>query len=80
MFWVFSKVSLRLFFGKALVEYGQVDVDKALNFIQQIQLIHQKMQEQLELSQPKYKEIHGKHRVDQNFQVGNQVWIHISKY
>ena len=59
------------------MEYGQVDVDKTLKFIEQIQLVHKKMQEQLESSQVKYKERHEKHRVDHHFQVGDQVWIHI---
>ena len=34
----------------------------------------------MESSQAKYKEAHDKHRVDHHFQIGDQVWIHISKY
>jgi hypothetical protein len=37
------------------------------------------VQEQLEKSQAKYKTRHGKHRVDHSFQVGDEVWIYISK-
>ena len=37
------------------------------------------MQEQLEKSQAKYKARHDKHPVDHNFQVGDQVWLYISK-
>ena len=37
------------------------------------------MQEHLESSQDKYKGRHEKHRVDHHFQVGDQVWLHISK-
>jgi hypothetical protein len=37
------------------VECEQVDADKARRFIQQIQVIHQAVQEQLESSQAKYK-------------------------
>jgi hypothetical protein len=34
---------------------------------------------QLEKSQAKYKARHDKHRVDHHFQVGDQVWLYISK-
>ena len=37
------------------------------------------MQEQLEKNQAKYKAKHDMHRVDRNFQVGDQVWLYISK-
>jgi hypothetical protein len=37
------------------------------------------VQEQLEKSQAKYKTRHDKHRVDQNFQVEDEVWLYISK-
>jgi hypothetical protein len=33
----------------------------------------------LEKSQAKYKTRHDKHRVDHSFQVGDEVWIYISK-
>ena len=44
-----------------------------------MQLIHQTVHEQLESSQANYKERHDRHRVDHHFQVGDQVWLHISK-
>ena len=37
------------------------------------------MQEQLEKSQRSYKAGHNKHRVDHKFQVGDEVWLYISK-
>ena len=37
------------------------------------------MQEQLEKSQARYKARHDKHQVDHQFQVGDKVWLHISK-
>lgn len=53
--------------------------ERAKNFIERIRLIHQKVKEQLEKSQAKYKERHDHHRVDHKFQVGDQVWLHLSK-
>ena len=58
---------------------GHSDVDKAKRFIKQIQLVHQIVQGQLENSQSKYKVRHDKHRIDHDFQVGDKVWLHISK-
>ena len=40
---------------------------------------HQKIQVKLEKSQGKYKARHDKHRVDHQFQVGDEVWLYISK-
>jgi len=37
------------------------------------------MQEELEKSQRNYKARHDKHRVDKKFQVGDEVWLYISK-
>ena len=37
------------------------------------------MQEQLEKSQNNFKERHVKHRLDYKFQVGDEVWLYISK-
>jgi hypothetical protein len=37
------------------------------------------VQEQLEKSQTNYKTRHDKHHVDHSFQVGDEVWIYISK-
>ena len=37
------------------------------------------MQEQLEKIQRNYKARHDKHRVDHKFQVGDEVWLYLSK-
>ena len=37
------------------------------------------MQKQLEKIQSSYKARHDKHRVDHKFQVGDEVWLYISK-
>ena len=42
-------------------------------------MVHQAVQEQLEKSQAKYKVRHDKHRVDHHFQIGDKVWLTISK-
>jgi hypothetical protein len=61
------------------IHLDQYDIDRAEKFIEQIQSIHQMVQEQLEKSQAKYKTRHDKHRVDHSFQVGDEVWLYISK-
>ena len=70
---------LDFFFGKDTMVARHSDVDKATRFIEQIQEIHQVVQEQLEKSQAKYKARHDKHRMEHSFQVGDQVWLYISK-
>ena len=55
------------------------NVDRSTRFIEQIQEIHQSVQEQLEKSQAKYKARHDKHHMEHSFQVGDQVWLYISK-
>lgn len=55
---------------------GHSDIEKARRSIEKIQLAHQRVQEQLEKSPGKYKT---RHRVDHKFQVGDEVWLHISK-
>ena len=52
---------------------------KQTKFIEQIQEIHQAVQEQMEKSQAKYKARHDKHRIEHSFQVVDQVWLYISK-
>eukprot|EP00253_Pinus_taeda_P016464 PITA_16464 len=64
---------------KDIAVAGHSNVDKATRFIEQIQEIHQAVQEQLEKRQAIYKARHDKHRVEHNFQAGNQVWLYISK-
>ena len=66
-------------FGKGIMVDGHSDVDKATRFIEQIQEIHQVVQEQLKKNQAKYKARHDKHRMEHSFQVGDQVWLYISK-
>jgi len=66
-------------FGKDTMVDGHSDVDKEARFIEQIQEIHQAVQEQLERSQAKYKARHDKHQMEHSFQVGDQVWLYINK-
>jgi hypothetical protein len=73
------KSPLHFIFRKDISIEGQYDIDRAEKLIEQIQLIHQIVQEQLERIQAKYKMRHDKHRVDHSFQVGDEVWIYISK-
>ena len=73
------KLSLDFIFGKDVAIDGHSDIEKARNFIEQIQIIHQQVQEQLDKIQRKYQERHDKHRVDHKFQEGDEVWLHISK-
>lgn len=66
-------------FGKDTIVEGHSDVDRATRFIEQIQEIHQAVQEQLEKSQAKYKARHDKHQMEHSFHVGDQVSLYISK-
>lgn len=58
---------------------GHIDVDKSMKFIEKIQFVQQVVQEQLEKIQAKHKARHDKHLVDHHFQVGDKVWLYISK-
>jgi hypothetical protein len=78
-FGYFPKSPLDFIFGEDIVVDGQYDIDREEKFIEKIQSIHQVVQEQLEKSQAKYKTRHDKHRVDHSFQVGDEVWLYISK-
>jgi hypothetical protein len=42
-------------------------------------MVHQVVQEKLEKSQAQYKARHENHQMDNNFQVGDQCFIHINK-
>lgn len=66
-------------FGRYEDSIGQDDREKVQKFILQIQMIHQVVQEQLEKSQAQYKARHDKHQVYHQFQVGDKVWLYISK-
>jgi hypothetical protein len=50
------KSPLDFIFGKDVAIDGHSDVDKAKKFIEQVQFVHQTIQEQLEKSQAKYKD------------------------
>ena len=54
-------------FGREDGSCGRNDKDKAQQFIQRIQMIHQVVQVQLEKSQACYKARCDKHRVDHQF-------------
>ena len=73
------KTPLDLTYGREVDSSASKDEYKARRFIQRVQQVHQAVQEQLEKSQAKYKARHDKHRVDHQFQVGDKVWLHISK-
>jgi hypothetical protein len=51
--------------------------DKATWFIEQIQHIHQQVQDILHKSNSKYKKHHDQHRVPHKFKVGDKVWLHL---
>jgi hypothetical protein len=53
--------------------------DKAHKFIQRIQQVHQEITKHLEKIQEQYKARHDKHKVDHQFEVGDRVWLHISR-
>jgi hypothetical protein len=55
------------------------EVDKVTRFIEQIQHIHQQVQDILHKSNAKYKQCHDQHRVPHKFQVGDKVWLHLQK-
>jgi hypothetical protein len=55
------------------------EADKATQFIEQIQHIHQQVQYILQKSNAKYKQCHDQHRVPHKFQVGDKVWFHLQK-
>jgi hypothetical protein len=73
------KYPLDFIFGKDIYIDGHYDIDRENKFIEQIQLVHQMVQEQLEKSQAKYKTRHEKHHVDHSFQVGDEVFLYIRK-
>jgi len=73
------KSPLDFIFGKDVAIDGHSDIDKSRSFIEKIQLVHQRVQEQLEKSQGKYKARRDKHQVDHKFQVGDEFWLHIIK-
>jgi hypothetical protein len=75
----FPKTPMEFFFREVGKEDGKDDTDKTKMFIQKIQQVHQVVKEQLEKIQAKYKARHDKHRFDHQFEVDDQVWLHINK-
>lgn len=77
---VYSQSLFDLTFSERVTKSGEKseEVD-AVKFIQRIQQIHQKVQDNLKKAQEKYKECHDKHRTQHTFQVGDLVWLHIGK-
>jgi hypothetical protein len=73
------KLPMEFSFGETNKEDGHDDMGKAKRFIQKIQQVHQSVQEQLEKIQAKYKARHEKHRVDHQFEVDDQLWLHLNK-
>jgi len=78
-FGYFIRSPLDFIFEKDVAIDGHSDFDKARKSIEKIQLIHHTVQEQLEKSQSNYKARHDKHHVGHKFQVGDEVWLYMSK-
>jgi GTP-binding protein EngB required for normal cell division len=66
-------------YGRDVGSNEKRNEDRAYNFIQRIQQVHQAVREQLDKIQAQYKSRHEKHMVDHQLQFGDQVWLHISK-
>jgi hypothetical protein len=66
-------------YGRDFDSNEEINEHRSHKFIQRIQQVHQVVREELEKSQEQYKARHDKQRVDHQFQVGDQVWLHISK-
>eukprot|EP00253_Pinus_taeda_P021915 PITA_21915 len=73
----FPKSPLDFIFEKYVVVDGHSDIERENKSIEQIQLIHQTIQEQLEKSQGKYKARHDKHRVDHQFHLDLSSYMQI---
>jgi hypothetical protein len=66
--------------GKDVAIYGHFDINRAKNFIEQSQLVHQMVQEQLEKSQAKYKTRHDKFRAGlKGTNPRKPIWIKVGK-
>jgi hypothetical protein len=73
------KVPLDLMYGRDVDSNEERNEYRAYKFIKRIHQVHQAVREYLEKIQAQYKARHKKHRVDHQFQVGYQVWLHINK-
>jgi hypothetical protein len=58
---------------------GQMEADKATQFIEPIQHIHQQVQDSLEKSNAKYKQRHDQDQLPHKFQVGDKVCLQLEK-
>jgi hypothetical protein len=72
-------VALPLATTQTYSSHDQSVINKATRFIEQIQHIHQQVQEIFHKSNAKYKQRHDQHRVPHQFQVGEKVWLHLQK-
>jgi len=70
-FVLFSKSLLDFIFGKDISVDGHSDVDEAKHSVEQMKLVHQRVQEKLEKIKTNYKVSHDKNWVDHDFQVGD---------
>jgi hypothetical protein len=77
-FGYFPKSPMEFSLGEEVNEDEHDDTDKAKRFIKRIQQVHQAVHGELEKIQAKYKTRHEKHRVDHQFEVDDQAWLHIS--
>lgn len=73
------KSPMDFLFGEEAQEDEHGNVNKRIKFIQRIDKIHEAVEDQLEISQAKYKMCHDKHEVDHHFHVGDNVWFYINK-
>ena len=61
------------------IDFEGREVEKALNFRDQIYNIQKKEQEMLQQENAKAKAPHDKHHIPHSFQIGYQVWLHLKK-
>jgi hypothetical protein len=64
---------------QADLDHVHSEAAKANNFIECIQHILQQVHDILDRVNSKYKKRHEQHWVQQNFQVGDKVWLHLQK-
>jgi hypothetical protein len=57
----------------------QSEGNKENKFIERIQHIRQQVHDILDRANAKYKQLHDQHQVPHNFQVGDNVWLHLQK-
>ena len=57
----------------------QSEATKENTFIECIQHIRQQVHDILDRANAKYKQQHDQNRVQQNFQVGDKVWLHLDR-